>query len=275
MTEPFHDPPVLGVVVPTVTGREDYLERCIRGYKENTPADIKLKFYVPKDCDTCGIAWQEGAESFGRGIEPPDFLHFTADDIVPAPGWFDPCVGACARGNVPIVGVVTPLPEMLDGDGYPRFDLDLSLERISYFEDQSIKGPDWFAAPPSDSYYPSIPFFTWEQWKLIGPSIASHYGTDKWLGYRAKLANLWPVLRTESLFWHYSAHPGRKPKAEGWYHLDRLNFELNIAYPMYVNGQLAPHETHPAYGTEEGKHMARLWYAQNVPHADRYWERPM
>ena len=53
--------PKVGVVIPTVEGREEYLERCIRGYEQRTPG-VDLHLSVVHNAASCGIAWQAGAE---------------------------------------------------------------------------------------------------------------------------------------------------------------------------------------------------------------------
>jgi hypothetical protein len=71
---------MISVIVPTVRGREEHLERCVRAYGERTlrPPEI----IVIENKPTCGIAWQEGAEK-ATGA----YIHFSADDLEPHPGW--------------------------------------------------------------------------------------------------------------------------------------------------------------------------------------------
>lgn len=256
------------VVIPTVEGRAEHLERCLRGYVERTSIAISIEIIYA--APTCGIAWQVGSEGLGDA----DFLHFTADDIVPGEGWDLPCIEAVERGNVPVIGVINCTPEVLDDEQFPISGNPRRESHYSYFEDHSIKGEgvDWYAAPASDSYYPSVPFCSAEQWERIGPMVASHYGTDKWFGHRAKLTGYWPVIRRDSVMYHYTAQAGRIP-GDDWYHLDRLNFDLNIAYPKYVSGALKPDQTHRASGTAEGLRLARDWYLDNCSDV-RYWEQP-
>ena len=71
--------------------------------------------------------------------------------------------------------------------------------------------------------------------------------------------------------YHYAALPGRTPLAEGWHQIDRLTFELNIAYPMYVSGELAPDEVHPLMWTDQALEWTRAWYRAHVP-GPYYWE---
>jgi hypothetical protein len=49
---------LIDVVIPTVAGREDSLDRLIDSCKANTAAH--LDFIVVRDEPTCGRAWQRG-----------------------------------------------------------------------------------------------------------------------------------------------------------------------------------------------------------------------
>ncbi len=73
---------MISVVIPTVTGREDFFERCVYAYEHNTANPIELIIY--KDLPTCGRGWIKGAED-----ATGDYVHFTADDLEPALGWDD------------------------------------------------------------------------------------------------------------------------------------------------------------------------------------------
>lgn len=259
---------MVNVVIPTVEGREEYLARCIRGYKERTP-NVSLNFIVVKGAATCGLAWEMGASKMVEG-----YLHLTADDIVPGEGWLPPLIASVEGALVPVALVITASPEVLDEEQMPL--PGNPLTPVSNFLERQ-GGPDVIP----DGYicqgmseYPSVPFCTQAQWLAIKPMVASHYGTDKWFGYRAKLAGFHNVVTHGSCFYHYAAHAGRIPRdSEGWMHLDRLNFDLNVAFDCYVNGTLPPKQLHHAHGTPEGRQMAREWYKTHVP-GPGYWEGP-
>lgn len=242
----------VSVVIPTVDGRAEYLERCRRGYTERTDAEVEL--IVVEDKPTCGIAWQEGA-----GRATGDYLHLTADDIVPGEGWLLPFVEAVNRGCVPVGLVVTPTAEDLD-DEFPRAGNPIPAGRANFFE--APGGPeaiaDWTEAS-GFSQYPSVPFCSLEQWQRIQPMIASHYGTDKWFGRQAWRAGIRNVVRHGSVFYHYAALPGRAPRDETWLHRDLITFDMCIAYPEYDAGRLPPLQEHPLRLTPEGRKQARDW----------------
>ena len=95
-----HNPEVLlSVIIPTITGREDWLERCLTAYKETSPANTE--FIVVKDEPTCGHAWIEGyRRSSGT------YVHFTADDIQPLPLWWREPMAVLAAGRIPAANVL-------------------------------------------------------------------------------------------------------------------------------------------------------------------------
>lgn len=251
----------ISIVIPTVEGREEYLERCCFAY-EHTLEGHEAEFIIIKDKPTCGIAWQQGAEAASG-----DFLHFTADDLVPYPGWLGKMLEVVqTRGGVPVALVVVPQAESLDEHGFPRpLSLAEHLElapQANYFESQGGPEliPDWFQAQLEMSEYASIPFCSMTQWEQIGPMIATHYGTDKWFSARAVNAGYPLLVRHDCAFFHYSAQPGRIPKGHGWHHVDLLTYDMNIAYPMYASGQLPPTALPPARLQPEGRAQAREWY---------------
>lgn len=267
---------VVHVVVPTVSGREEYLKRCLQGYERSCPEDVELNFLTIRDAPTCGVAWQSGADQVERG-DGEEFLHLTADDIVPGEGWLEPMVEAVRAGAVPVGLVVTPTAEILDpvtamplqGNPVPENPRPRFFER----EGDETEVADWYEAQ-EPSEYPSVPFCSLDQWLSIGPMIVPQYGGDRWFGERARRAGIRSVVRHGCCFYHYAAQPGRIPRAEGWFHLDRITFDLNIAYPMYESGALAPEQFHPESETASGRELARTWYREHVP-GPYYWEQAL
>lgn len=255
----------VGVVIPTVSGREEYLERCVRGYKERHCTDHEVITYTPRNLWSGGMAWQLGAD-VAKG-DKVDFLHFTNDDIVPGTDWLEPLIESVELSEIPVCIVVTATPEVLDKDQMPLPGNPFS-DHTSHFEGIECVHPiGWHAL--TDSEYPSLPFCSMEQWAEIGPMIPTQYATDKWFGHRAKLAG-YPRICVDAVFYHYAARVGRDHMVDGWLGQDRLAFDQNIAYPMYVDGSLPLNLVHPAAHTPIGRQMARDWYLQNV--GQTYWE---
>lgn len=173
--------PVITVVIPTVPGREDHLERCTRAYAENATGNYDLDLIVEHGHATCGLAWQAGAGN-ARGA----FIHLTDDDIEPLPGWHAPALEAVRRGYL-------PAPQVCDPDGNPQS-----------WPQPGRLGDDW--APV---HMTSLPFCSREQWEKITPLMVGHYFTDDFFSYRGRKAG-WPcVLRAGYAFTHHWAQPGR------------------------------------------------------------------
>lgn len=70
-----------------------------------TTASIRVQTIVIQDRETCAIAWNEGtAQAEG------EYVHLTADDIVPHAGWWEAAVAAAEQGYI-------PAPLILNSDG--------------------------------------------------------------------------------------------------------------------------------------------------------------
>lgn len=172
---------MISVVIPTVDGREEHLERCVKAYRERTVALVQLIIIRNRAC--CGDAWNEGAE-----LAEGDFLHWTADDLEPAIEWDVPARECGARGEIPAPVIYKP---------------DGSIESCGGWWDRVI--PD--GEPTTNTSV--VPFCTRAQWEDIRPHLPAHYYTDNWFTYRAHLARLPVIVRSRYAFIHHWAQPGR------------------------------------------------------------------
>jgi hypothetical protein len=169
---------VISVIVPTIKGREEWLKRCIEAYGDTCP-DIQL--VVIRNRTACGIAWIEGATQ-----ATGDYLHFTADDLVPQPGWWEAAVAATSRGALPAATVLT------DGlDVRSRMNCTVPLQ------------PG--VAPPNVL----VPFFGRAQFDLGGWLVPIHYGSDDWVTFLACKRGIELELAPGYAFEHSAAEPGR------------------------------------------------------------------
>jgi hypothetical protein len=259
----------ISVVIPTVEGRERYLKRCIDGYENRHNTEHEIEIIVEKGHDHGGTAWQLGSER-----ATGDYLHLTNDDIVPGFNYLEPMIEATDRNCVPVVIVVTTIAEILDENLMPLSDNPLPENHSWAYEGPPFVPNDWYEADSNDlSKYPSLPFCSMEQWGRIGPMIYSHYGTDKWFGWRARQAGFPNKVRNNSIFYHYSATEKREGVIQGWLGHDRLTFDQNFALPMYMSGELKPDELHPEWNTAAGLEITRQWYIDHVPRGQGYyWE---
>lgn len=153
----------IDVVIPTVTGRELSLDRCVRAYQTNTAGWVR--FWIVKDRPTCGIGWNDGADLIDT--EPGDFIHFSADDLEPLPGWDASAIRAVENGH-------QPCPKLINPDG-----------SVAYWGLQQYEPPE---GTPVE--FSTIPFMPSTLWPVVGPSLEGHYYTDNWLSIRAELAGL-------------------------------------------------------------------------------------
>lgn len=164
---------MISVIVPTIGGREESLERCLDSYEQTM--DERYQLIVVRDEATCGLAWNKGAR-----LAKGDILHFTADDIEAHPGWLPPAVAAIERNEL-------PCPRILNGDG--------TLQSCG---DGVTEAADW---SPCD--FSRVPTMSIKQWRIVGPSLKCHYFTDVWFGARGRKAGIATVLRRDFLLTHY------------------------------------------------------------------------
>jgi hypothetical protein len=173
--------PLITVVVPTIPGREDHLERCVTAYTNLAAGCYTLNLVIERGHPAVGVAWQAGAEKAAG-----EYLHLTNDDIEPHPGWHLPAIEAVQRGFL-------PAPQVHGPAGDPQ-----SLPAWGTI------GEDW--APVTMS---TLPFMSRAQWEKIGPVAQVHYYADDYISYRGRKAG-WPaVLRAGYSFTHYWARHGR------------------------------------------------------------------
>ena len=142
------------VIVPTVKGRERYLEECLASYAAHT-TDYELHVIV--DRETCGQAWVDGADK-AEG----DWIHFSADDLQPFAGWSTNAVHVAKCG-------LQPAPRILNGQG----------------ELETCGGTDGFTELPTGhrTDFSRIPFLSKDNWWRIRDDVApllarTHYYTD-------------------------------------------------------------------------------------------------
>lgn len=170
---------MISVIIPTIAGREHHLERCLDAYQRNTARPFEV--IVVSDRPTCGIAWNDGLAD-ARG----DYLHLSADDLEPHPGWDDAAVACVERGQL-------PCPRIVNADGTLQSCGDRAKE----------------AATGSMCDVARVPFFPRLLLDAVFPIIATHYMTDYWVTARAERAG-WPtVVVREMCFTHHLAAEGR------------------------------------------------------------------
>lgn len=167
---------MISVVIPTVKGREECLERCIAGYKATTP--IPFEIITIRDKDACGIAWGIGAKE-AKG----DYIHFTADDLVPHAGWAEAAIECVDRGVLPAANVLNP---------------EVTLTCNTPLEPKYRDVPNVL-----------VPFFNRELWDLGRWIVPIHYGSDDWITYLARVRGIEVEFAPGYLFGHSADENGR------------------------------------------------------------------
>lgn len=245
------------VCIPTLRARQPYLANCMRGYRERTPG-AEVVFSIVADLPTCGVGWNATAANIEelRGI---DYIHFSNDDVVVGEGWLAPLIEACQAGCVPApriepagvhVGEFPLCEPPMAPSGFPPPRSPHGFFYADLPEKQPVS--DWKYVP-----HGALPFCSVAQWREIGPFIPTHFGTDKWFYHRASALGLKIVARQGSVIYNYAPQIGR---ARGdWTEQDYLDFDLTVAYPMYVSGDLSVTERHPLRETPEGQRLVREW----------------
>ena len=166
---------LISVVIPTITGREEWAERCEAAYRETTP---HVEIIVVKDEPSCGHAWIEGyRRSTGQ------YVHFTADDITPRYNWYHDALAAASAGKVPLADVRGPNGSQA-----------------------------WCMAPLGDMGHVRnvlVPFLSRAQLAYGDWLLPIHYGSDDWISYRAVQLGL-PLVECPSyILTHWVADEGR------------------------------------------------------------------
>jgi hypothetical protein len=187
------------VVVPTVTGREADLARCLDAYRERSVHNIEVVTFL--NLPTCAEGWNAGAAS-----AVGDYLHFTADDLEPHEGWDAAAIGAVELGVLPAPRIVNP------------------AGKLDYCGVHGVELEDW--AQVQMSVIPFMPLGLWEQ---IGPVPPIHYYSDNYVSWRAARAG-WPTaVRRGFAFTHHWAKPGR---GAGMSYEDRLAHDRAVFFEV-------------------------------------------
>lgn len=144
---------LLTIVMPTILGREEELERTIEAYERLTPA--KIEWIVEHDHPTCAAAWTAGAEK-----ATGEMLHLGNDDLEPeTTGWFIAAAHCLRAGNVPL-GWVTE-------DALGRFGRDFTRVPMCMRE--------WWRPLPDLHYYSDNLFGDWMRQAGHPPTIAEGF----------------------------------------------------------------------------------------------------
>jgi hypothetical protein len=169
---------VFSVVVPTIPGREDSLDLCIKSYEATSPSDIDIVVIegAPNWPSACNQGYLK-AEF--------DVIHFTADDLEATPGWHQEAVEHCVTYNE------LPAPVVLD-------------HSIDGVWNNSNDGGDGAL-----THFTRIPLMTRDQYERIGPWPEIPYSSDVWLSMKARTLGIPTRMIHSYRFIHHWSQVGR------------------------------------------------------------------
>lgn len=169
---------LISVIVPTIKGREHWLERCEAAYRATTE---DFEFIVLNDYPTCGAAWNEGLQQ-AKG----DYINLSADDLEPQTDWW-------VYGILAVDAGIIPCPRILNPDG--------TLQSCGTFAEEAEDG--------TPSVVARVPFFSREMAEVFYPIFENHYMGDHWITWKGNQHG-WPTLVVRKMvFTHHFAMEGR------------------------------------------------------------------
>lgn len=170
----------IGIVLPTVTGREAIFDRVLCAFEETVPDGWEFDVTVPEGYATVGEAWNAGA-----GDVDGDYLFFAIDDAEPHPGWAEIGTQTADAGFIP-----APRQEFADG----------TLESCGSMGFGQLLGEAPDCTPCRNA---GIIFIRREWWAVIGPFLPIHYGCDDDWNWRAALHGHPLLYRSGMRFTHH------------------------------------------------------------------------
>lgn len=163
----------LTIVVPTVDGREELLDKCLASYRRYTSVG-EHEVIVIRNKPTCGIAWNEGVE-----VAEGEYIHLTADDIEAHEGWLEAGIMSLDRQELPAARI-------LNSDG--------SLQSCGDEHDR----PEGFVTEIA-----RIPILTRGLARKVFPIAPLHYYTDNIVSDKARELGWETVVNRNYLFTHH------------------------------------------------------------------------
>jgi hypothetical protein len=174
---------MIDLIVPTVEGREDFLDRCIASFPDANPIVIRGE-------TACGAAWIKGISRSGA-----DYMILCADDIEAHPDLdLNACVEAVDDGYLPAPIVHRPDGSIESAGG------DMNAPGCLLTDVQ----PDW---TPVD--FTPMPFVSREQIRKVR-MIDSHMMCDVWASHRGRQLGYETVLRHPYKLIHHHLEVGRR-----------------------------------------------------------------
>ena len=190
---------MLSVVIPTITGREESLARTVASY-ENTLRDVEHEILVVLDESSWPLACNVG---YLRSVG--NIIHWGADDLEAAPGWYDDIPSFLRRDELPAPAV---FDYRLDG-------------KFANAEDGKDGHLTWFTR---------VPICRRDQAERIGLWPEITYYADVWFSEKARTLGIETRLLHSYRFVHHWSPVGRVDSqenlAQAWQDLEALRLEM-------------------------------------------------
>lgn len=184
----------LGIVIPTIPGREASLARCLASYREMTEG-IEIVFSVVENSPSSGGGWLQGAEALDERV---DWLHLTNDDIECANDqWWMAAAEVTDTNQLPAPIVFNSDGSVQSAGGRLGAPGDL-LKEI---------GPDGTRVG-----FTTVPFMSWSQWEQIG-MLEVHYSSDVYVSERGRQLGIETILCHGYELVHHMEQIGRRDGA--------------------------------------------------------------
>lgn len=180
---------MIDVVIPTVTGREESLERLLGSYEQNT-APGALNFIIVTDEETCGTAWRKGME-----LSTAPYIHLSCDDLeVTSPTWAGVACETVDAGRLPCPVIRRP------GGALESCGGDMAAPHCLIDHEQPDNTPCDFTV---------VPFLSREQANRIGMHDG-HYQTDTYVSHKGRQLGYETVVRLGYEFTHHRSDVKRR-----------------------------------------------------------------
>ncbi len=179
---------MIDLIIPTIKGREDSLERCLASYKANT-AKGTLNVIIIHNEPTVGHAWTKGIE-----LSTAPYIALGGDDLeVMGPTWAGVCCETVDDGLLPCPVVWRPDGNLESCGG------DMNAPSCLISEMQPDRTLTDFTV---------LPFMSREQADAI-KMIPIHYGSDVWVSHRGRQLGYETVVRHGYELRHHQSQVGR------------------------------------------------------------------
>ena len=193
---------MLSVIIPTISGREESLARCVESY-EDTLTGIEHELILVKDENS----WPRAC-NVGYARATGDIIHWTADDLQALPGWYKDIPAFLKKDEL-------PAPVVFDYSATGKF---------ANQEDGRDGDETWFTR---------IPICRRDQAVRIGIWPEITYYADIWFSEKARSLGIETRMLYSYRFVHHWSPIGRVDSKsnleQAWQELESLRTEMGIS----------------------------------------------